>query len=187
MRKKVCIFCGANKGLSTTIIKQAEELCDLLIENDFDLVYGGGRTGLMGIVADKFLKENQRVIGVRPEKLIKDEDCHQGLTELIVVETMQDRKSKMIELGDFFIALPGGMGTLDEIIESFTLFKIGFIDKPSGILNSANYYDGLKILVNTMVDNGFLKKEAKEKLVFSSTPKELLCQLNILYQMKSKK
>ena len=97
MNRKVCIFCGAREGISREIILQAEELCDLLIEQNFTLVYGGGRTGLMGIIANKFLKAGKNVIGVRPKKLILEEDAHQALTDLIVVDSMQARKSKMIE------------------------------------------------------------------------------------------
>jgi len=179
MKRKICIFCGAREGNSKEIILQVEELCDLLIEQDFDLVYGGGRTGLMGIIANKFLLGGKDVIGVRPKKLIIDEDCHQALTDLIVVDSMQDRKSKLIELADMFIALPGGVGTLDEIIETFTLFKIGFTNKPSGILNTGNYFAGLKQLLNTMVTAGFLDQKDKEKLIFASTPMELLDKLNI--------
>jgi len=180
MNKKVCIFCGANTGTSNQVINHAEELCDLLINLDFDLVYGGGKTGLMGIIADKFLQNDKEVIGVRPRKLIADEDAHQNLKTLIETKSMQERKSKMIELSDVFIALPGGVGTLDEIIETFTLLKIGFIDKPSGILNTENYYDGLKRLLNNMVDNQFLNHQNKSKLIFASNPIELLTQLNIL-------
>ena len=115
MNKTVCIFCGANSGSTPLIIEAAKELCDLLIQNKCDLVYGGSATGLMGIIADQFLNGGRKVIGIRPEKLITDEASHQGLTDLIVTDTMQVRKSKMIELSDVFIALPGGTGTLDAV------------------------------------------------------------------------
>ena len=177
MNRKIGIFCGAREGISKEIIHQAEELCDLLIEQNFELVYGGGRTGLMGIVANRFLKAGKKVIGVRPKKLIVEEDAHQALTDLIVVDSMQARKSKMIELSDIFIALPGGVGTLDEIIETFTLNKIGFTDKPSGILNTANYFEGLEQLIGKMVASGFLDQEDKDKLIFANTPAELIEKL----------
>lgn len=174
MRKKVCIFCGANEGKSEEIIRQSKEICQLLIEKKCDLVYGGGKTGLMGIIANEFLNAKCEVIGVRPSKLIADEDAHSGLSKLIVVETMADRKDKMTELSDFFIALPGGVGTLDEIIETYTLQKIGFISKPSAILNSNGYYDGLIDLLDKMVDKGFLNTSARQKLVLEKSPKEVV-------------
>lgn len=179
MSRQVCIFCGAKQGVSNKILEDARQLCALLIAHDFDLVYGGGSIGLMGIIADHFLQKGRKVIGVRPKKLITDEDCHQGLSQLIVVETMQDRKAKMIELSDYFIALPGGIGTLDEIIETFTLFKIGFIQKPSGILNTSNFYGGLKSLFDQMTTSGFLSQEANHNLIFADTPSDLLHALKI--------
>lgn len=113
----ICVFCGANLGKSATIISQVEKLMDLLIAQNATLVYGGGRTGLMGLIADRFLEAEAPVIGVRPTKLIEDEDAHAGITQMIVVKDMFERKAKMMELADVFIALPGGVGTLDEMIE----------------------------------------------------------------------
>lgn len=173
MSLNVCIFCGANSGNSALIINQARELCQLLVSKEFNLVYGGGNKGLMGLVANEFLLAGREVIGVRPEKLIKDENVHDGLTELIVVEDMQQRKKKMVELSDVFIALPGGVGTLDEIIETYTLLKIGFINKPSGILNTANYYNGLMTLLDTMASSEFLTMKGRQELIFGSSPKDL--------------
>jgi uncharacterized protein (TIGR00730 family) len=179
MNKRVCIFCGANTGNSSEIIQQALVLCDLLVEAGYDLVYGGGETGLMGLCANRFIASGRGVIGIRPKKLIADENSHSGLTELIVVETMSDRKNKMIELSDFFIALPGGTGTLDEIIETYTLHKIGFINKPSGVLNTDGYYDGLKVLLDKMDDIGFLKGAAKDLLIIADTPDALMSEMRL--------
>lgn len=179
MKKYVCIFCGANKGNSKEIIEQTKLLCNLLICVNYNLVYGGASIGLMGIVADQFLNAGMEVIGVRPKKLIESEDAHNQLTELIVVDTMQERKSEMIALSDLFIALPGGVGTLDEIIETFTLFKIGFFNKPSGILNTSGYYDGLMLLLEKMTDKGFITEKAKSGLIVADTPEELLSRLDI--------
>lgn len=187
MKQRVCIFCGANTGTSQEIVNQAKELCKLLIDRDFDLVYGGGKTGLMGIIANEFLNRGKEVIGVRPKKLIKDEDAYEGLTNLIVVDSMQERKSKMVDLSDVFIALPGGIGTLDEIIETFTLFKIGFIDKPSGVLNTANYYKGLEILLEEMTEKQFLTHQARAGLVIDPTPKDLLGKMGILKSSNTNK
>jgi len=179
MSKRICIFCGANSGSSSAIINATKTLCDLLIKSECDLVYGGSHSGLMGIIADEFLNGGRKVIGVRPEKLITDEASHHGLTELIVTNSMQDRKAKLVELSDAFIALPGGTGTLDEIIETFTLHKIGFINKPSGILNTDNFYQGLEVLLSNMVNHGFLQPGAKEMLVIADTPEGLVKGLEI--------
>lgn len=148
-----------------------------LIQENFDLVYGGGITGLMGVVAEEFLKAGKEVIGVRPEKLIKDEAVKDNLSKLIVVKDMYDRKSKMVELSDLFIALPGGVGTLDEIIEVFTLLKIGFINKPCGIFDPDNYYNGLQVLLDRMVEDGFLSNEDMSLLKICDDPKELLFKM----------
>jgi len=180
MSKRVGIFCGAKSGTDNHIIDQSKVLCDLLIQNGYDLVYGGANIGLMGIIADRFLQGGREVIGIRPRGLIEDEGSHDGITEMIVVDSMHERKAKIIELSDVFIALPGGVGTLDEIIETFTLFKIGFIDKPSGLLNTLNYYDGLKLLLDTMVNRGFLDSEARQNLAIADSPEALLAQLGIL-------
>ena len=174
MSKKVCIYCGANTGNSKAIIEQTKRLCDLLIQQDFDLVYGGGKTGLMGIIANHFLVNGRSVIGVRPKKLIQDEDQHVGLSEMIVVKDMHARKGKMIALSDAFIALPGGVGTLDEIIDVYTQVKIGFLDKFCGILNVNGYYKGLEILLGNMVDLGFLTEEGHGLLAIADSPEELM-------------
>ena len=179
MSKKVCLFCGANAGNSEFLIEQAKLLCDELIQQDMGLVYGGGKYGMMGIVADKFIEAGKEVIGIRPERLINNEDVHDNLTELIVTKDMYDRKAKMVELSDYFIALPGGVGTLDEIIETFTLFKIGYIRKPSGLLNTDQFFDGLDQLLARMTQNGFLSDQDRKELIIEAEPKKLLELLGI--------
>ncbi|HMQ49672.1 MAG TPA: TIGR00730 family Rossman fold protein [Saprospiraceae bacterium] len=177
MSKRACLFCGANTGASATIVEETQALCDLLIAHDYDLVYGGGRDGLMGVIAEQFLKADRQVIGVRPLKLIKEEPPHEAISTLIAVEDMFERKQRMMELSDVFIALPGGIGTLDEIIEAYTHFKLGYTHKFCGILNTGNFYGGLNDLLNHMVEKAFLKQEDKEKLVFSSTPRDLMAAI----------
>lgn len=177
---KVCIFCGARSGNSQATIALVEELCDLLIANNCELIYGGGRTGLMGAIADRFIDNGKDVIGVRPRKLIKEEAFHTGLSELYIVDTMHERKARMVELADCFIALPGGVGTLDEIVETFTLFKLGITTKPSGILNAENYYAGLEIMLAQMEKSDFLKEEDRVKLIIEDNPTTLLQRLKIL-------
>jgi len=177
MSKKVAIYCGANTGNSKVILQQVHQLMDLLIQQDFDLVYGGGKTGLMGIIANQFLENGQKVIGVRPEKLIKEEHAHGGLTDLVVVKGMHERKAKMIELSDVFIALPGGVGTLVEIIDVYTHIKIGFIDKVCGILNVEGHYDGLEGLLKRMVETTFLREEDRRLLHIADSPEALMMVL----------
>lgn len=180
MKKRVCIFCGAKEGNSPEIKAQALQLCNLLIDAGYDLVYGGGKFGLMGLVADQFLDRDREVIGIRPDFLIQDEDENTDLTQIIVVDSMQERKMKMVELSDIFIALPGGVGTLDEIVETFTLSKIGFINKKSGVLSTNGYYDRLFDMLGTMVDYGFLTEEAKEGLFVGDRPEVLLRNMGVM-------
>ena len=177
MIKRVCIFCGARTGNSPEIIEKTKELAAILASENIDLVYGGGNTGLMGIIADEFLKHKRKVIGVRPKILLAEEISHQGITEMISTEDMFDRKKKMVELSDFFIALPGGVGTLDEIIEVFTLNKIKSIDKKCGIFNIHNFYQGLDDLLSTMVDFNYLDESAKQELIIASEAKNLVNSL----------
>lgn len=174
MNKKIGIYCGANTGTSPEIILQTKQLCSLLIQQEYDLVYGGGKTGLMGIIAQEFLSHGREVIGVRPQKLIEDEDQHEGLTQMIVVHGMSERKAKMIDLSDAFIALPGGVGTLDEIIDVYTQVKIGFLDKPCAILNVNNYYEGLKVLLKHMVGMGFLTEKGHGLLQIGDSPEAVM-------------
>ena len=174
MNKTVCIFCEANSGTSKKIENQAILLCDLLIENGYSLVYGGGGKGLMGTIANRFIQRNSSVIGVRPKMLIENEETHTNITELIEVNTMQERKSKLVELSDLFIALPGGIGTLDEIIETFTLNKIGFISKKSGILNTDGFYNDLIKQIEKMTSYGFLKEKEMNLLKVANSPRELV-------------
>ena len=163
--KTICIFCGANTGNSETIIAQTESLLQLLINLDFDLVYGGGKSGLMGIIADRFLESGKKVVGIRPSKLIEDEDAHTSLTELIVVKDMFERKAEMMKRADFFIALPGGVGTLDEIMDVYTNVKIGFTDKFCALLDVDGFYRGLTDQLSKMAEKSFLKPKDQDLLV----------------------
>lgn len=173
----VCIFCGAHTGNSAPIVEQARELAILLAERGYDLVYGGGNSGLMGIVADEFLRAGKKVVGIRPQKLIRDELAHSGIDELIVVRDMHERKLKMIEAADLFIALPGGAGTLDEIIEVYTQTKIGLVRKTCAILNTDHYYDDLLRFLDKMVRFAFLRDEDRRLLIVADTPAALMARL----------
>jgi len=167
--KTICIFCGANSGNSESIIRETKSLTQALIKMDFDLVYGGGKSGLMGLIANQFLASNKKVIGIRPSKLIEDEDAHTNLTELIVVKDMFERKAEMMNRADFFIALPGGVGTLDEIMDVYTNVKIGFSDKFCALLNIEGFYQGLTDQLATMVEKSFLKPPDRDLLASGGT------------------
>lgn len=173
----VCIYCGAHSGNSESIVTQARELAALLANRGYNLVYGGGNSGLMGIVANEFLQAERRVVGIRPQKLIRDEFAHPGIDELIVVRDMHERKQKMIEMADIHIALPGGAGTLDELIEVYTQTKIGFVEKTCAILNTDHYYDELLLFLDKMVRFAFLKREHRELLVVATSPPDLIGRL----------
>ncbi|MEM8895696.1 MAG: TIGR00730 family Rossman fold protein [Bacteroidota bacterium] len=176
-RKRVCIFCGAKLGNRQEILAEVDLLIKRLIEADYDLVYGGGRDGIMGRIANQFLEGRKTVIGIRPEKLIVDEAASGNLTELVVVKDMYERKSRMIEESDLFIALPGGIGTLDEILEVYTHVKLGYVDKPCAVLNFNGFFDGLDTLLAQMVNDGFLYQHEKEILIFANSAEELMDKL----------
>ena len=174
MKKRVCLFCGSQYGNSEIILEQVNLLCEELVTKGYELVYGGGKNGLMGFVADIFLKHNREVIGVRPKKLITEEGIHEKLNKLIVVEDMFERKKKMIGLADTFITLPGGVGTIDELFDVFTQKKIGFNNKVCAVFNPDGFYNELDSQLETMVKFGFLKAEDKTRLIIESDIDTLL-------------
>jgi len=174
---KIAIFCGANPGKDPIILEQATRLVDLLAAQNFDLIYGGGDFGLMGLIADRFLEHGQTVIGIRPRRLIEQENAHKGISEMIVVEDMFERKAKLMELADAFISLPGGIGTLDEMVEVFTHIKIGYYQKFCGALNTNNYYEGLSIMLDRMVNDHFLSAKDRQILCLASSPEKLVAHL----------
>lgn len=168
MSKKVCIFCGARTGNSEEIVAKTKDLVKLLADQDYDLVYGGGNGGLMGLIADEFLKHGREVIGIRPSILLSEENSHDGLTEMISTEDMFERKKNMVEVSDSFIALPGGVGTLDEILDVMTLNKIDAINKPMALYDINGFYTKLTELLDTFVEYGYLDEEAKGLLIMES-------------------
>lgn len=174
MSKKVCIFCGARTGNSPEIIAKTKELVAELVAQEYDLVYGGGSSGLMGLIADEFLAHGREVIGVRPVILLSEEITHQGVTRMIETEDMFIRKQKMVELSDSFIALPGGVGTLDEIVEVFTLNKVKHIQKPCAVYNIHGFYDKLVELMTTFVDYDYMDQSALQELIVANSAKELV-------------
>ncbi|WP_282135046.1 TIGR00730 family Rossman fold protein [Seonamhaeicola maritimus] len=173
----ITIFCGSSFGSSDNFRIQAIELGKQLAKQKIKLVYGGAKVGLMGAVADGALNENGVVIGVLPEFLMKKEVAHEGLTELILVDTMLERKTKMNDLCDGVIALPGGFGTLDELFEMLTWGQLGLHKKPIGILNVDGFYDHLINLLDNMVDKELLKKANRDLLLVSDNIEDLLTKM----------
>jgi uncharacterized protein (TIGR00730 family) len=171
---RICVYAGSNPGTNPAYAEAAAELARLLASRDIGVVYGGGKVGLMGILADSALAAGGEVIGVIPQDLMDREVGHGGVTELHVVASMHERKALMAELSDAFVALPGGIGTLEELIEVYTWSQLGLHDKPMGMLNVAGYYDGLAALLDHAVQEGFLRSQHRAALHTAATPAELL-------------
>lgn len=175
--KSITVFCGSNSGVRREYAEVAKSLARLLVEKNIRLVYGGGNIGLMGIIADEVMRNGGEVIGIIPDSLDRKEVGHRGLTELRVVSSMHERKAMMAELADGFIALPGGIGTFEEFFEILTWAQLGFHDKPCGILNVANYYDGLLALCDNAVAEGFLRPIHKQLILDDSDAVSLLAKM----------
>lgn len=172
--KSITVFCGSSFGSDEIYKEQAILLGQTLAKQNIQLVYGGANVGLMGAVADGALQEGGKAIGVLPHFLQSKEIAHQDLTELILVETMHERKTKMNDLCDGVIVLPGGYGTLEEFFEMITWAQLGLHKKPIAILNINGFYDDLIKLVQNMVDKGFLKQINQEMLLVSDSIDKLL-------------
>ncbi len=178
MPTSICVFCGSSTGNDSLIIEQAQELGVVLANNKIALVYGAAKIGIMGIVAQAVLEHQGKVIGIIPEFLKTKEVVHSGLTQLITTQTMHDRKMMMQEKSDAFIALPGGIGTLEELFEIFTWLQLGLHQKPIGLLNSNGYYDALLSMLQTMVKKGFVSHEALKLLLVSTSVEGLLQKIS---------
>jgi hypothetical protein len=152
-----------------------------MAERNIDLVFGGGRLGLMGIIADAVLKGGGKVYGVIPEMLKDHEVAHTGLTELHVVTSMHERKAKMTELTDGFVAIPGGIGTLDELFEAWTWKALGYHGKPIGLLNVNGYWDSLTTFLDNVAGHGFMSSARREQLLLSNNINDILDQLTAAY------
>ncbi|RYE21851.1 MAG: TIGR00730 family Rossman fold protein [Sphingobacteriales bacterium] len=174
LMNSVTVFCGSSEGYDPVHRETAYELGVKLAERKIRMVYGGAKVGLMGVVADAILENGGEVIGVIPEFLKTVEIAHEGLTELITVGTMHERKLKMNELCDGVITLPGGFGTLEEMFEMLTWGQLGLHSKPIGLLNINGYYDALAALCTNMVSEGFLSECNRTMLLTSPLVDELL-------------
>lgn len=176
----VCVYCGSRFGNQPEYEAAARELGRLVGRNGWQLVYGGGNVGLMGVVADAAIESGARVVGVIPESLMKREVGHRGLTELHVVQTMHQRKQIMAERADMFVALPGGIGTFEELFEVWTWHQLGYHDKPIGLLNVAGYYDLFLGFMSHTAEAGFLSDQNLKTLLVDTDPTQLLQRLSLL-------
>jgi uncharacterized protein (TIGR00730 family) len=172
--RRVCVFCGSSPGARPIYLETAARVGRLLGERGIGVVYGGGRVGLMGAVADAALAAGGEAIGVIPRRLAEREVAHEGLTELHVVETMHERKALMTARADAFLTLPGGFGTLDELFEAITWRQLGFHDKPCGVLDVEGYFAGLESFVNRAVVDGFIRPADRARLIVRSNAVELI-------------
>lgn len=175
--KNICVFCGSSKGNQPVFEKKARILAEQFVKNQMTLVYGGGSIGLMGILADEIRSRNGYVIGVIPRFLNDLEVGHDGVNELIIVDSMHERKQKMAEISDGFLALPGGFGTLEEMAEILTWVQLSLIVKPIGILNIEGFFNPLLNLFDHMVETGFLKKTNRDILTVGTDPELILGEL----------
>jgi hypothetical protein len=170
----VCVFCGSASGGDPRYAAVAAELGGEIARRGWTLVYGGGSVGLMGVVADAALGAGGRVVGVIPRFLYEWEVGHDDLTELEIVETLTERKVRMGDLADAFLAMPGGIGTMDEVFEALSWAQLGLMQKPNGLLNVGGYYDSLVAFLDHAMHEGFLKPRHRELLVTGENPVSLL-------------
>jgi uncharacterized protein (TIGR00730 family) len=175
--QSACIFCGSSPGARPAYTEATEDLGQLLVENGITLVFGGASVGLMGRLADTVLSEGGEAIGVIPQALVEREIAHLGLTDLHVVETMHERKQLMADLSDAFVALPGGLGTLDELFEIYTWAQLGMHRKPIGLLNVEGYFDGLASFLEHAVAERFVREDHRAMLIVEEEPRPMLERL----------
>jgi uncharacterized protein (TIGR00730 family) len=170
----LAVFCGSKNGIDDAYIKHAQQLGKIIAANEIEMIYGGGSTGLMGVVADEVMRHNGKVTGIIPHILVEWEHQHRGITNLIVADDMHERKKKMYELCDAAIILPGGFGTLDELFEMLTWNQLSIHDKRIFILNSVGFFDHLLAQIDRLEKQGFLYETAKERITVLSDPSQLL-------------
>jgi len=174
--KRICVYCGSSSGGRAVYADAARDLAYVLVQHDIELVYGGADKGIMGVIADAVLEQGGKVHGVMPKMLCEKELAHGGLTELHIVSSMHQRKTMMAALSDGFIAMPGGYGTLEEIIEIVTWGQLQFHDKPCGLLNVDGYFDHLLKYLDHATAQGFLRQENRQMLLCADTAVALLWQ-----------
>ncbi len=176
--RSVCVFCGSSMGFHPIYKKSAYTLGKHIAEENLNLVYGGGSVGLMGVLADSVMEYGGKVIGIIPRFLYEKEVGHDDVTELIIVESMHERKQKMAELAHGFIAMPGGIGTMEELFEIFTWSQLALIKKPLALFNVNGFFDDITRFLNKMVKEGFIKEMTVNMLINSHNIHELLAKMN---------
>ena len=176
--KSVCVFCGSHTGRGEVYKSAARRFGEELARRELTLVYGGGKVGLMGVVADAVMANGGRVVGVIPRFLMEREVGHGGVTELVLVETMHERKATMADRADAFVALPGGVGTLEEIFEAWTWMMLGLHAKPVGLLQVGTFFDPLIAYLDRTVEEGFVATQHRRLLKVSDDPAVLLAKLS---------
>lgn len=175
--KRIAVFCGSSKGFNLKYAQAAEKLGEYFSKQEIGLVYGGGKIGIMGVIADTMIKNNGEVIGVIPGLLKHEEVAHTKISRMIVTRKMSKRKVKISKLVDGYIALPGGFGTLDEIFEALTLGQLGIEKKAIGILNTNDFFHHALLQLDHMVKEGFLKKENREMIMVSDSIEDLISKM----------
>ncbi|MFZ4520089.1 MAG: TIGR00730 family Rossman fold protein [Bacteroidales bacterium] len=187
MIKALCVFCGSSMGRQPLYAEQAAKLAEYLLAENITLVYGGANIGLMGVLADTMLAGGGKAIGVMPKSLVDREVAHAGLTEMYIVEGMQERKAKMADLCDAFITLPGAFGTLDELFEVLTWNQLGIVNKPIGLLNIDGYFDPLLKLLDHAVTERFLRPEHRGLVITGVDFREVIRRLETFQPVTAEK
>ncbi|MYM68167.1 TIGR00730 family Rossman fold protein [Pseudoduganella sp. FT55W] len=177
MVKSICVYCGANPGASPRFAEEARALARAMVERNLALVYGGGKVGLMGVIADEVLRLGGEVTGVIPTALVEREVGHTGLTRQFIVKDMHERKAMMAQLSDGFIAMPGGLGTLEELFEVLTWAQLGIHSKPIGLLNVDGYYDGLVSFVRHATEQELVRPQHAALMMVENDGEALLRRL----------
>jgi uncharacterized protein (TIGR00730 family) len=176
--KSICVYCGANSGSNPVFVAAAKELGKLLAENDIGLVYGGASIGIMGALADSVLEHGGHVTGIIPHGLFQREVAHNGISKLLVVDSMHDRKSLIAHLSDAIVTLPGGYGTFEELFEMITWNQIGIHQKPIFILNTAGFYDPFQAFISNVIENGFIRDTVKQPYKVLEKPVDVIEELS---------
>ena len=175
--KSICVFCGSSMGYHPIYKKSTQDLGKHIANENLRLIYGGGSVGLMGVLADSVMKYGGEVVGIIPRFLYEKEVGHDGVSELIIVDSMHERKQKMAEMSQGFIAMPGGIGTMEELFEIFTWSQLALIKKPVALFNVNHFYDEMLLFLNKMVHEGFIKDVTLKSLIDSHNIHELIAKM----------
>mgnify|MGYP000651644877 CR=1 FL=1 len=186
MIRKICVYCGSNPGNRPDYIDAARRLAGVLVEKGIDLVYGGAGVGIMGAIASTVMEKGGHVTGIMPEGLVEKEIAHPSLSEMHVVGTMHERKALMADLADGFIAMPGGLGTSEELFEVWTWAQLGMHEKPCGLFNVCGYYNPLVSFLDHATAEGFISPTHRGMLIVESDPGKLLEQFKIYQAPRAK-